>query len=147
MDKAKTDNFECLNCNKEISEKAAGTANRNHCPYCLYSKHVDFCTPGDRKATCLEKMKPIGLTFKNEGKDKYGNDKYGEIMLIHQCMGCNKISINRIAGDDDPQAILDVLSDSKKLDLSTKLELESSNIKLLKDSDLDEVNIQLFGKK
>ncbi|MFA5933376.1 MAG: RNHCP domain-containing protein [Microgenomates group bacterium] len=147
MKSIKSDDFECINCYKKISASAIGTANRNHCPDCLYSKHVDFCSPGDRKATCQQKMKPIGLTFKNEGKDKYGNDKHGEIMIIHQCLGCNRISINRIAGDDDPQSIFDILNESKNLDLSSKLELESANIRLITDSDLNEVNTQLFGKK
>ena len=34
------ENFICENCGKEI-KKAAKTA-RDHCNYCLYSKHVDM---------------------------------------------------------------------------------------------------------
>lgn len=39
------ENFICENCNKEVL-KSEYTA-RDHCPYCLYSKHVDI-NPGDR---------------------------------------------------------------------------------------------------
>ncbi|WP_265181671.1 RNHCP domain-containing protein [Geomicrobium sp. JCM 19055] len=33
---------------------------RNHCPSCLYSKHVDVI-PGDRASTCHSLMEPIDL--------------------------------------------------------------------------------------
>ena len=89
----------CLNCQKEIpGNKSIGTAHRNHCPYCLFSKHLDFKIPGDRKSGCLGLMKPVGLTFKRDG----------EIMLVHKCQKCGHISKNRIAGDDDVQEILKI---------------------------------------
>ena len=40
------EDFICENCGKDV-EKSSYTA-RDHCPYCLYSKHVDI-NPGDRK--------------------------------------------------------------------------------------------------
>lgn len=95
----------CLNCRKEIkNSRYIGTKNRNHCPYCLYSKHLDLKIPGDRKSSCLGLMKPIGLTFKKDG----------EIMLIHKCLKCGEFAKNRIAGDDDPQKILEI-EDSEKI--------------------------------
>jgi DNA-directed RNA polymerase subunit RPC12/RpoP len=103
----------CLNCKREIPDnKLIGTANRNHCPFCLWSRHLDLNIPGDRKATCHGLMEPIGITFKDEGFDKWGKKKQGEIMLIHKCMVCGKISKNRIAGDDEPEKILEI-EDSK----------------------------------
>lgn len=91
--------FKCFNCGKEVTaDKLIGTLNRNHCPFCLWSLHVDLKIPGDRKANCLGLMKPIDLTFKKDG----------EIMLVHRCQKCGYISKNRIAGDDDPQKILGV---------------------------------------
>lgn len=115
---SKAINFECLNCGKGIStDSLIGTLNRNHCPFCLYSKHVDQNIPGDRKSKCQAGMEPVGLTFKHEGFDKYGREKQGEIMLIHLCPKDQKISINRIAGDDDPEIILKIFQNSQNLDL------------------------------
>ena len=77
--------FKCLNCNTFIgSNDAIGTKHRNHCPICLFSKHVD-CKPGDRKSKCGGKMKPVALTFKKEGKDRYGKVRVGELMIVNIC--------------------------------------------------------------
>lgn len=139
--------FKCLNCGKEVSlDNLIGTQNRNHCPFCLFSKHVDLNIPGDRKAECQEKMEPVGLTFKKEGLDKYGKEKQGEIMLIHFCPKDQKISINRIAGDDDTEIILRVFQKSQNLDQEIKKELEKSGINLLEENDKQEILKQLFGK-
>ena len=83
-------------------------------------------------------MEPVGLTFKQEGLDKYGQPKKGEIMIIHRCAECGKISINRIAGDDNPEAILDVLKNPQKI--------SQDDIKLLTEKDKKEILTQLFGK-
>ena len=52
------EDFICENCHKEV--KALGYTARDHCPYCLYSKHVDIM-PGDRQNTCKGPLKPIGI--------------------------------------------------------------------------------------
>lgn len=143
-----TYDFICLNCGKNVFlDQLMGTVNRNHCCFCLWSKHVDLDIPGDRKSKCLEKMKPIGLTFKQEGKDKWGKEKQGELMLIHQCISCDKISINRIAGDDTPKKILEVLTISQNLDQETQNKLAKSQIKLLNNDDLLQIKQQLYGEK
>ena len=54
----KDENFICDNCGMEV-KKLNYTA-RDHCPYCLYSKHVDIM-PGDRLNNCHGLLKPIGL--------------------------------------------------------------------------------------
>ena len=41
--------FICENCGKKVSK--LGYSCRDHCPYCLHSKHVDK-NPGDRQETC-----------------------------------------------------------------------------------------------
>ena len=43
------ENFVCENCNKMV-DKLNYTA-RDHCPFCLCSKHVDN-NPGDRENNC-----------------------------------------------------------------------------------------------
>ncbi len=116
--------FICKKCGQKVSMTVIGTKNRNHCPFCLWSLHVDKEIPGDRYDTCQGMMEPVGLTFKDEGIDKYGKKRQGEIMLVHQCQKCGKENKNRIAGDDDAKAIL----------------------ALCEKKDEEEVKRQLFGK-
>jgi hypothetical protein len=123
-----------------------GTRNRNHCPHCLWSKHVDK-NPGDREAQCGKGMEPIGLTFKHEGTDKYGQPRQGELMIVHRCTEDGKISINRIAGDDNPERILEIFHKSPTLDENIKNELKKIGIDLLDSKDEAEIKLQLFGKK
>lgn len=131
--------FKCDHCSNFVPvSRFMSTAHRNQCPFCLWSKHMDD-KPGDRKSKCLGIMEPMGLTFKEEGVDKYGKKRQGELMLVHLCQKCGKICINRIAGDDKPEAIL-VLFEK-----SLKMPVEAKNIKLLKASDRQEVKRQLFG--
>ncbi len=141
-------NFLCLNCHKFVSlGENIGTVNRNHCPYCLWSKHVDKDIPGDRKALCQNLMKPIGLIFKYEGQDKWGKLKEGELMLVHQCLSCDKISINRIAGDDIPEEIIQIITTPQNLNGMTKTILAKSQIKLLNIHNLQQIKQQLYGEK
>lgn len=133
--------FRCSHCKQfVVINDIMGTANRNHCNWCLWSKHVDE-TKGDRHATCNAGMEPIGLTFKHEG-----HNRIGEIMLIHLCSVCQKISINRIARDDPEHKVLDVFYQSLNLESQTKQRLNKASIDLLERADTEEVNIQLFGK-
>lgn len=132
--------FVCSNCKKEVATSGnIGTHQRNHCPFCLYSKHVDEI-PGDRKATCHGLMKPIGLTFKQEGEGKVG-----ELMLIHRCEKCGKISINRLAGDDLTDNVMQAYEHSKNLSEQAKIQLAQQDIYLVSEKDEEELNRQLFG--
>lgn len=140
--------FSCNNCGGwvEVSE-SMGTHHRNHCPSCLCSKHVDLEKPGDRKASCNAGMKPIGLTFKQAGINKYGKPRQGELMIIHQCTNtdCDIISINRIASDDNSGAILSVFEKSQTHN-DVKGKIKKMGINLLTKHDEEEVRTQLFGK-
>jgi len=140
--------FICSHCQKQIStDNLFGSNHRNHCPYCLWSLHKDEKWSGDRLSTCQKEMEPIGLTFKNEGVDKFtGKPKQGEILLIHHCLGCDKISINRIGADDKPEEILKIFAKSKTLSQDLKSKLEEEEIKILGSSDEEEIRTQLFGK-
>lgn len=145
--KTKKKGFVCLSCGQWIPVgRGMGTRYRNHCPFCLYSRHVDEKKSGDRSAGCHGKMEPIGLTFKHEGWDKYGKMRQGELMIIHRCLDCDEISINRIAADDKTKKILEVFEESKKLDRKIKDLLAGSEIRLLEEKDLQEIKNQLFGK-
>ena len=68
----KVEDFVCEHC----GEKVVGNGYTNHCPKCLWSKHVDI-NPGDRASDCQGMMKPVKVE-----KEK------GEYMLTHRC--CEK---------------------------------------------------------
>jgi DNA-directed RNA polymerase subunit RPC12/RpoP len=138
--------FRCILCKRYVStgREASGVNNRNHCPWCLHSRHVDLKTPGDRLADCHSKMAPIGLTFKRTPK-KYGRSFQGELMLIHRCAGCGRISINRIASDDDPHALFKVFTDSSNLSTGFRDRLIHEGITLLDAGNRAAVFSQLFG--
>jgi hypothetical protein len=123
----------------------AGVQNRNHCPYCLWSRHVDLSEAGDRLAVCKGMMKPIGLTLKRTRK-KYGMAQYGELMLIHQCEDCGRLSVNRIAADDDANLVFNIYKTALQLDPQKKAELEASDIYFLSEKEEQIVRAQLFGK-
>lgn len=89
-------------------------------------------------------MAPIALTFKDEGIDKYGKKRQGEVMIIHQCLKCSKITKNRLAGDDDPQIVLEIFNKSFRSDLLQQV--KSEGINLLTENDREEVKKQLFGQ-
>ncbi len=101
--------FRCAHCRVYVSANPllAGVNNRNHCPYCLWSRHLDLHTAGDRLAACREKMKPVGLALKRSAK-KYGSSSQGELMLVHECQECGKVSVNRIAADDLADTLYEV---------------------------------------
>jgi len=105
---------------------------------------VDDHVPGDRASLCHSSMEPIGLTFKHEGVDKYGNIKQGELMIVHICTACRKININRIAGDDNEKIIL-LLVNQQSLTTEIKKELQKLNINILNENQKNEVKKQLFG--
>ena len=139
--------FRCSRCKQLVPiTKFMGTEHRNHCPFCLWSKHVDN-NPGDRKADCSAGMKPIGLTFKHEGADKYGNLRQGELMLIHECasVGCGKVSINRIAADDSAEAIMKIFEESQKHPKKGN-QLKRKGIDVLPSEKRETISVQLFGK-
>ena len=139
--------FKCEHCRSIVPvTKFLGTAHRNQCPACLWSKHVDERFAGDRKSACLGLMEPVGLTFKAIGVDKYGRPRQGELMIIHHCLECHKFSLNRVAADDEPKAILELFEKSQSLPDEMKKEIENQGIKLLKEEDRKEVENQLFGK-
>lgn len=140
--------FRCLHCKSHVSvsHRLSGVQNRNHCPYCLWSRHVDLTKAGDREADCQGPMEPVGLTLKSTRK-KYSSPMSGELMVIHRCTGCGKISINRIAADDDARLILQVFDNSKIMDASLRLLLEQQGIHLLGPAETEIVSIRLFGKR
>lgn len=86
------ENFICENCGKLVL-RLNYTA-RDHCPYCLYSKHVDI-NPGDRLNSCQGLLKPIGI---EKFRDTY--------KIIYQCEKCKEMHKNIMANDDEFEKII-----------------------------------------
>lgn len=82
--------FTCLRCKMPVKPQEGGSC-RNHCPFCLWSLHVDLNTPGDRLNECKGLMKPVGIEL---------NKKKGT-RVIHVCQLCGIKAYNRIAPDDN----------------------------------------------
>ncbi|MFH1561380.1 MAG: RNHCP domain-containing protein [Patescibacteria group bacterium] len=76
--------YRCEHCGQLV----AGGRYNNHCPSCLWSKHLDRDLPGDRKSNCLGMMEPIGAVQK-------GN----RWRIIHRCLNCDQQTIV----DNSPQ--------------------------------------------
>ncbi len=140
------DGFRCVHCGVYITGDAmvSGVQNRNHCPYCLRSRHLDLFEAGDRLSACKAEMKPIGLTWKRS-RNKYARAGGGELMLIHRCEGCGKISINRIAADDVAETVLEVFEASFNLAADVRSCLTHHGVQILQASEYPLVSGQLLG--
>jgi len=88
------EDFTCDHCKRFVK----GNGYTNHCPYCLYSKHVDQ-NPGDRLATCHGLMKPIEVEVKRD-----------QFILTHRCLKCQTIKRNKAAPNDCFSAILQIMN-------------------------------------
>ena len=78
------EDFICEQCATTV----IGDGYTNHCPKCLFSKHVDI-KPGDRAAECQGEMKPISSSYKNN-----------RWTIIHRCLKCGATRKNRSAKED-----------------------------------------------
>ena len=85
--------FVCEHCGKKVSK--LGYTSRDHCPYCLYSKHVDNM-PGDREEDCKGLLKPVQVEL---------DSKRGYV-IIYKCEKCGAIRKNKAAIDDDKDLLI-----------------------------------------
>lgn len=93
--------FICDNCGKKVPK--LGYTSRDHCPYCLHSKHVDK-NPGDREETCHGDLVPIKMEL---------NSKKGYV-IFYKCKKCNAIRKNKAAKDDNMDLLIEL---SKNADI------------------------------
>lgn len=94
----KTENcgFTCGHCGREVLPLTNGSY-RNHCPFCLYSRHVDI-VPGDRQNQCGGLMQPIAIKHAKKGRQ-----------ILHQCLKCGKSKPNKVAEDTIQPDCLDAI--------------------------------------
>ncbi|MDZ7798959.1 MAG: RNHCP domain-containing protein [Patescibacteria group bacterium] len=90
------ENFTCERCGFLVQ----GSGYTNHCPKCLWSKHVDI-NPGDRQASCQGLMEPVGVKVKS-----------GEYVIVHRCSLCGFEKRNKAAENDNFNEILKLSSHS-----------------------------------
>ncbi len=86
------EDFSCENCGYEVK----GTGYTNHCPKCLWSKHVDV-NPGDRLSECKGMMEPVGVETRS-----------GEYDIVHKCVKCGFKKRNKSVKEDDFDKILEI---------------------------------------
>ena len=103
----KVEDFTCEHCGKEVR----GNGFTNHCPSCLWSKHVDI-NPGDRASACGGMMEP---TYCVQEKDLF--------LLTHKCVECGYSKRNRLAPEDNVDIAFDIVEKANKklLGLSTEV--------------------------
>lgn len=89
----KIEDFECENC----GEKIRGNGFTNHCPKCLWSKHVDI-NPGDRESSCGGLMRPVDVFYEN-----------GEYVILHKCLECPHEKRNKMAENDNFDQIIKII--------------------------------------
>lgn len=87
--------FRCTQCGLEVVTGGAGLSHRNHCPRCLWSKHLDVHA-GDRQASCGGMMEPIAVSTRAKG----------EWSIVHRCRKCGALDINTVAADDNELVLI-----------------------------------------
>ncbi|MFZ2152835.1 MAG: RNHCP domain-containing protein [Microgenomates group bacterium] len=84
----KIENFICGNCGNEV----IGDGYTDHCPKCLWAKHVDRIIPGDRESDCQGMMEPVGTEFRISNF---------EFQIKYECTKCrHKFRVREGKGDD-----------------------------------------------
>lgn len=86
------EDFVCQKCGQKVS----GDGFTNHCPSCLWSKHVDI-DPGDRAESCGGMMEPVDLV------------KEGDIFkIVHKCIVCGKEKRNKAVEGDNFNKLIEI---------------------------------------
>ena len=90
------EDFNCAHCGAVVH----GNGYTNHCPQCLWSRHVDN-NPGDRAATCGGMMQPIAA--EPDG---------AKFIITHKCEKCGKIKRQRTSESDNIDTIINISRDN-----------------------------------
>lgn len=93
----KKEDFVCENCGFAV----VGNGFTNHCPKCLWSKHVDK-HPGDRAEGCGGLMRPVGVEGTQAGYS-----------ILYRCEKCGLQNKNKVAENDDFDAVLRIAKAKK----------------------------------
>lgn len=91
------ENFTCAHCGANV----LGDGYTNHCPNCLWSRHVDN-NPGDRAATCGGMMRPISVETSGS-----------QYIITHKCEACGKTIRQHATDADNMDAIIALAANNK----------------------------------
>ncbi|MFW0871018.1 MAG: RNHCP domain-containing protein [Patescibacteria group bacterium] len=86
----RVEDFICEHCTYEVK----GDGFTNHCPNCLYSKHLDVF-PGDRLEDCAGLMPVADIIRKGDG-----------YTLVHKCLSCGATSRDHFRENDNIDALI-----------------------------------------
>ena len=89
------EDFGCERC----GERVVGDGYTDHCPKCLWGKHVDKEVPGDRDSECRGMMEPIKAEFlisNLQFKIKYQCLKCGHEFWVRQGDGDDKEKLMKL---------------------------------------------------
>ena len=86
------EDFICQRC----ATKVTGTGYTNHCPKCLWSKHVDI-EPGDRASLCHGAMEPHSVVVSK-----------GVYRIAHACTRCGFIRMQDASKDDSADLLIEL---------------------------------------
>jgi rubrerythrin len=92
--KRNVEDFKCERCEFEVK----GTGYTDHCPNCLYSKHVDI-NPGDRLSKCKGLMKPV-RTESNRV----------EFVIYYKCSKCGFRHRVHASKEDNKELLIELLA-------------------------------------
>lgn len=99
MFKRTIEDFVCEHC----GETVVGNGFTNHCPVCLWSKHVDI-DPGDRAEVCGGMMKPVEVQKKGKGYS-----------ILQVCQTCGFTRVNKAQKEDNFDMILQIAAEKAAL--------------------------------
>ena len=89
----KIEDFTCEHCGHRVK----GNGYTDHCPRCLWSKHVDI-NPGDRQAKCGGLMRPVGVEVKS-----------GRCIIYYRCVKCGFRHRVKSAPNDNPDQLIEII--------------------------------------
>lgn len=84
------EDFDCLVC----GAKNVGNGRTDHCKNCLWGRHVDFETPGDRLSPCRGRLEPTKVLYVK-----------GKFRIEYKCVLCNHFFVVDKASDDSSQEL------------------------------------------
>ncbi len=93
--KRKQEDFVCEHCGVHV----VGNGYTNHCPNCLWSKHVDV-NPGDRASECKGMMKPVGA-----------DGTTNNYSILNKCIVCGYEKRNKCAKDDNMDVFFAIIAE------------------------------------
>ncbi len=101
------EDFVCENC----GEKVKGSGYTNHCPKCLWSKHVDIF-PGDRLEDCGGMMEPVDVESK----------KGSRFVLVHKCVKCGEVARVGMSKEDNMELAIKISQAAMDMKMQKLLE-------------------------